>query len=158
VGRIGSADRGEDGLVFRGIAGGYLDASVLHRRYKVALKRAGLRDLRFHDLRHTFGTQVIGNPCVSIAALAPQPSDHRAPIRRAHRLTRGPGRSRALTCYGAAAHSIGGPPLGRGKGDTCEYWGEGRPRRGEAVGVCGQLSLEIAEWQPARVRSFRRSP
>ena len=31
--------------------------------------RAGLRDLRFHDLRHTFGTQVIGNPRVSILQL-----------------------------------------------------------------------------------------
>ena len=29
------------------------------RRYKAALKRAGLRPLRFHDLRHTFGTRMI---------------------------------------------------------------------------------------------------
>ena len=60
---------GEDDLVFRGIAGTYLDASALYRRYKTALGRAGLRDLRFHDLRHTFGTQVIGNPRVSILQL-----------------------------------------------------------------------------------------
>jgi integrase len=59
----------DDDLVFPGIAGGYLDASALYRRYKAALKRAGLRDLRFHDLRHTFGTQVIGNPRVSILQL-----------------------------------------------------------------------------------------
>jgi integrase len=57
---------GEDHLVFPGIAGTHLDASALYRRYKAALRRAGLRDLRFHDLRHTFGTQVIGNPRVSI--------------------------------------------------------------------------------------------
>jgi integrase len=56
----------DDDLVFPGIAGGYLDASALYRRYKATLKRASLRDLRFHDLRHTFGTQVIGNPRVSI--------------------------------------------------------------------------------------------
>jgi integrase len=31
----------------------------LRRRYKAALKRAGLRPLRFHDLRHTFGTRMI---------------------------------------------------------------------------------------------------
>jgi integrase len=60
---------GEDDLVFLGIAGTYLDASALYRRYKAALRRAGLRDLRFHDLRHTFGTQVIGNPRVSILQL-----------------------------------------------------------------------------------------
>jgi integrase len=59
----------DDDLVFPGIAGEYLDASALYRRYKTALKRAGLRDLRFHDLRHTFGTQVIGNPSVSILQL-----------------------------------------------------------------------------------------
>jgi integrase len=60
---------GEDDLVFPGVAGIYLDASALYRRYKTALRRAGLRDLRFHDLRHTFGTQVIGNPRVSILQL-----------------------------------------------------------------------------------------
>ena len=37
----------------------HLDASALYRRYKLALQRAGLRDLRFHDLRHTFGTRAI---------------------------------------------------------------------------------------------------
>jgi integrase len=59
-------DPAPDDLVFPGPLGGYLDASALYRRYKTALKRAGLRDLRFHDLRHTFGTTVIGNPNVSI--------------------------------------------------------------------------------------------
>ena len=61
--------KGENDLVFPGIAGTYLDASALYRRYKTALRQAGLRDLRFHDLRHTFGTQVIGNPRVSILQL-----------------------------------------------------------------------------------------
>ena len=42
-----------------GIAGGYLDGAALSRRYKTALRRAGLRQLRFHDLRHTFGTRMI---------------------------------------------------------------------------------------------------
>ena len=60
---------GEEDLVFPGIVGTYLDASALYRRYKAALRRAGLRNLRFHDLRHTFGTQVIGNPRVSILQL-----------------------------------------------------------------------------------------
>jgi integrase len=50
---------GDDDLVFVGIAGGYLDGSALRRRYKTALGAAGLRSLRFHDLRHTFGTRMI---------------------------------------------------------------------------------------------------
>jgi integrase len=51
---------GDDDLVFVGTAGGYLDGSALRRRYKAALAAAGLRPLRFHDLRHTFGTRMIG--------------------------------------------------------------------------------------------------
>jgi len=50
---------GDDDLVFVGIAGSYLDGSALRRRYKAALAAAGLRPLRFHDLRHTFGTRMI---------------------------------------------------------------------------------------------------
>ncbi len=50
---------GEDDLVFAGDRGGYLDGSALRRRYKLALEGAGLRSLRFHDLRHTFGTRMI---------------------------------------------------------------------------------------------------
>jgi integrase len=49
----------DDDLVFPGEAGDYLDGSALRRRYAAALGRAGLRPLRFHDLRHTFGTRMI---------------------------------------------------------------------------------------------------
>lgn len=35
-----------------------IDRSKLLKRYKVALQRAGVRELRFHDLRHTFGTRM----------------------------------------------------------------------------------------------------
>jgi integrase len=56
-------DRGlwtaDDDLVFVGDGGGYLDGSALRRRYAGALGRAALRPLRFHDLRHTFGTRMI---------------------------------------------------------------------------------------------------
>ncbi|MBW8060541.1 MAG: site-specific integrase [Solirubrobacterales bacterium] len=50
---------GDDDLVFVGLRGNYLDGRALRRRYDSALKRAGLRKLRFHDLRHTFGTRMI---------------------------------------------------------------------------------------------------
>lgn len=51
---------GDDDPVFAGVTGGHLDSAALRRRYKSALARAGLRSLRFHDLRHTFGTRMIG--------------------------------------------------------------------------------------------------
>jgi integrase len=50
---------GDEDLVFAGEFGMFLDASALRERYKAALKRAGLRLLRFHDLRHTFGTLAV---------------------------------------------------------------------------------------------------
>ena len=59
--QLGKRDNwvGDGDLVFAGAAGDYLDGSALRRRYKLALKAAGLRPLRFHDLRHTFGTRMI---------------------------------------------------------------------------------------------------
>jgi integrase len=50
---------GPDDLVFVGMAGGYLDGSALRRRFKRARDAAGLRPLRFHDLRHAFGSIAI---------------------------------------------------------------------------------------------------
>jgi integrase len=55
---------GDDDLVFRGPRG-HVNAQKLGYRYKEALKRAGLRELRFHDLRHTFGTIAITGPTSS---------------------------------------------------------------------------------------------
>jgi integrase len=61
--RLGQRDQftGEDDLVFPGVGGEHLDGSALRRRYKHALLSAGLRPLRFHDLRHTFGTRMIAH-------------------------------------------------------------------------------------------------
>jgi integrase len=55
-----------DDLVFVGQTGGYVDGSALRKRFYAALERAGLGELRakpepirFHDLRHTFGTLAV---------------------------------------------------------------------------------------------------
>ena len=45
--------------VFAGSGGGHLDASALRRRYTAAVKRAGLRPLPFHSLRHYFGSMAV---------------------------------------------------------------------------------------------------
>ncbi len=50
---------GRDDLVFCSVAGEYLDPSAVRRRYRRAQVAASLRPLRFHDLRHSFGSLVI---------------------------------------------------------------------------------------------------
>lgn len=47
---------GSEDLVFPSSTGFYFDDSRLRRRYKQALLDADLAPMRFHDLRHTFGT------------------------------------------------------------------------------------------------------
>ena len=55
--KLVSSDRSE--LPFPGERGEYLDGSALRRRHKKTLTTAKLRPLRFHDLRHTFGSIAI---------------------------------------------------------------------------------------------------
>jgi integrase len=54
-----SAHAAKDDLVFVGREGTHVDGSALRRRYHSTLDAAGLRRLRFHDLRHTFGSLAI---------------------------------------------------------------------------------------------------
>jgi integrase len=46
----------DDDPVFINDVGGHIDASAVRRRYAAACKRAGLRPLPFHSLRHHFGS------------------------------------------------------------------------------------------------------
>jgi integrase len=51
--------RADDDLVFcHPLLGGVYDPSKLRKRFVDAARRAGIRPVRFHDLRHTFGTQM----------------------------------------------------------------------------------------------------
>jgi integrase len=54
-----SAYTSELDLVFcHPATGRVLDPSKLYKRFKATAARAGLRPVRFHDLRHTFGTRM----------------------------------------------------------------------------------------------------
>ena len=46
-------------LVFCSDTGEHRDVDALRRQYAAALKRAGLRRIRFHDLRHVFGSTAV---------------------------------------------------------------------------------------------------
>ncbi len=49
----------DDELVFVNEVGGVRGYDALSRRYRAAQGRAALRPLRFHDLRHSFGTMAV---------------------------------------------------------------------------------------------------
>jgi integrase len=49
----------DDELVFVSPTGAHLEDSALRRRFYGALKAAGINHLRFHDLRHSFGTLAV---------------------------------------------------------------------------------------------------
>jgi integrase len=54
-----SMRKGDDDLVFaHPETGKPIDRSKLLKRFKAALRRAEVREVRFHDLRHTFGTRM----------------------------------------------------------------------------------------------------
>jgi integrase len=46
-------------LVFAGERGGHLDPNRVRKRFHQALMAAGLLEMRFHELRHSFGTLAI---------------------------------------------------------------------------------------------------
>ena len=81
---------GPDDFVFVGSDGGPLDGSALRRRYAVAQKKAGLPLLRFHDLRHSFGT-VAANAALSASELQAWMghADYRTTSRYLHYRSRG---------------------------------------------------------------------
>jgi integrase len=62
-----SSFSGERALVFASpLSGGPLNHASLLRRFRAALKSAGVRRVRFHDFRHTFGTRMAASTEVSM--------------------------------------------------------------------------------------------
>ncbi len=59
-----NAHTGKGDLVFVSREGSHLDDSALRRRYLATLDAAKLRRLRFHDLRHTFGSLAINKASI----------------------------------------------------------------------------------------------
>jgi integrase len=67
---LSSVFQGDDDLVFANPStGGPLDRSKVRKRFQAACRRAGVRVVRFHDLRHTFGTRVAASGDVSLRTL-----------------------------------------------------------------------------------------
>ncbi len=61
---------GDDDLVFANpCTGRPLDRSKVRKRFQAACRRAGVRVVRFHDLRHTFGTRMAASGEVSMRRL-----------------------------------------------------------------------------------------
>jgi integrase len=82
-------------LVFPGALGRFQDASSIRVRYRAALKRAELRPLRFHDLRHTFGTLAVRRAEVPAVQAWMGHSDIQTTMRYVHHRDRG-GEARLL--------------------------------------------------------------
>ena len=60
----------DDDLVFgHPVTGEALDRSQVRKRFQRACRRAGVRPVRFHDLRHTFGTRIAASGEVSLRTL-----------------------------------------------------------------------------------------
>ncbi len=66
-----SAFQGAGDLVFpHPASGNVIDSSAMRRRFHAALARAGVRRVRFHDLRHSFGTAMAAAGCPMRALMA----------------------------------------------------------------------------------------
>jgi integrase len=76
-------------LVFASDLGTFQDASSIRIRYRLALTRAGLRQLRFHDLRHTFGTLAVRRAEVPAVQAWMVHSDIQTTMRYVHHRDRG---------------------------------------------------------------------
>ena len=98
---------GDDDLVFLGQLGSFVDPSALRRRYDAAVKRAGLRRLRFHDLRHTFGTRMIAKADIRRVQEWMGHADVQTTMKYLHYVPREDDARLVAEAFGAAALPVG---------------------------------------------------
>ena len=93
-----------DNFVFVGEHGSPLDGSALRRRYVKAQEGAELRKIRFHDLRHSFGT-IAANAALSGRELQAWMghADYRTTARYLHYRERGDEAARLATAFAPPA-------------------------------------------------------
>src|SRR5215212_3285513 len=149
---------GDEDLVFPGDFGEYMDGSALRDRYKRALARAGLRELRLHDLRHTSG-------------LSPSVAPRSPPSRRGW-VTRQSRRSCATSTTGTVAARLSCSPKRSGPRRTCPRRAEPSDRsppphpiasiragaRGDARSPVRSMSEGGVRRTPSAFRKSRRPP
>jgi integrase len=126
--RLGQRPRftGADDFVFPNDTGGYLDNSALRRRYRGAQRRThakqcpfrlsaqggcncsdGLRPLRFHDLRHTFGSLAISHASTRDVQEWLGHADSRTTARYTHYRSRADEAKRLATAFKVAQPEVG---------------------------------------------------
>jgi integrase len=107
--RLGRRERftDRDDFVFVSDAGGFVDGSAVRRRFLAAAKTAGLRRLRFHDLRHSFGTIAV-NGVLSLRELQEWlgHADARTTARYTHYKKRGDEAKRLAEAFKAAWDTV----------------------------------------------------
>ncbi len=104
---------GDDDLVFVGETGSYLDGSALRRRYKTALTDAALRPLRFHDLRHTFGTRMIAKADIRRVQEWMGHADIQTTMRYLHYAPRAEDAALVAEAFRVGTEQVGDNPSGR---------------------------------------------
>ncbi len=112
LGRSGQAD--DEGLVFHEASGAHLNDDRLRRRYVSALESAGLRRLRFHDLRHTFGTLAITRADILEVQAWMGHGDVKTTMRYLHYRDRSDAAARLAEAFRLAPTPVGQGPLGGG--------------------------------------------
>ena len=150
----------DDDLVFR-VPRGHVNAQKLGYRYKAALKRAGLRELRFHDLRHTFGTIAINRADIVQVQAWMGHADIKTTQRYLHykaattRPSSSPGRSRLKPPLATCAPppdrgTVSAIPWAAGSPGPCRSSAPGRNASSRCRGYCGRaLSVKAPHAVPA---------